>query len=237
MPNRLIREGIITSRAVNSLSVDAELLYRRLMSVVDDYGRFEADPDILRARCFPLQLDQWPVVRINEALSSVSTTRTGDGHGVLVTLYGLGHHKYLQINNFRQRVRSDSKYPDPAKCQPCDRHEPDISQTSAAPARGRSESESESESVDRSTTARPNGHPTAAEIIDIRGWLAEYVKETHRWEPPDDEIVTKVIGAAGGDLPGLRATLKQMHDARLKPERSYGWFVKAVRQRMGARVA
>ncbi len=40
MPNRVIREGILNSQRVNKLTEPAELFYRRLMSVVDDFGRF-----------------------------------------------------------------------------------------------------------------------------------------------------------------------------------------------------
>jgi hypothetical protein len=39
MPSRLLREGILDSEAVNALSFAAEVFYRRLMSVVDDFGR------------------------------------------------------------------------------------------------------------------------------------------------------------------------------------------------------
>lgn len=58
MPARLLREGILTSEAVDSLSVHAELLYRRLMSVVDDFGLFHGNPKLIRAACYPLRLDQ-----------------------------------------------------------------------------------------------------------------------------------------------------------------------------------
>ncbi len=54
MPNRILREGILTSERVNLLSWEAEVFYRRLMSVVDDYGRFHAHPALLRrlaSRC------------------------------------------------------------------------------------------------------------------------------------------------------------------------------------------
>lgn len=106
MPNRILREGIITSHAVNALSDDAELLYRRLMSVVDDYGRFDADLDLIRARCFPLQLQRWSTVRIGEALLEL-------GDSPLVTVFHRENKKYLQINNFGQRLQSKPKYPDP----------------------------------------------------------------------------------------------------------------------------
>lgn len=123
MPNRILRDGILGSRAVNSLSDSGEIFYRRLMSVVDDYGRFEADPELLRARCFPRQLDRWPLSRVSEALSECSEARSSDGVP-LITLYCslTSEEKYCQINNFAQRIRVDkkgvptpSKYPEPTE--------------------------------------------------------------------------------------------------------------------------
>jgi hypothetical protein len=92
---------------VNELSEEGELFYRRLMSIVDDYGRFEADPDLIRARAFPRQFDRWTVERIQRCLTEVS------GESPLVTVYHGGSRKLLQINNFGQRVQSKEKYPGP----------------------------------------------------------------------------------------------------------------------------
>ena len=39
MPNRMIREELLTCEKVNELSFGAEIFYRRLMSVADDFGR------------------------------------------------------------------------------------------------------------------------------------------------------------------------------------------------------
>lgn len=58
MPNRILRDGILESTRVDKLSYEAEIFYRRLMSVVDDFGRFYADARLLRARCYPLKLDR-----------------------------------------------------------------------------------------------------------------------------------------------------------------------------------
>ena len=104
MPSRILREGIITSERVNSLSVDAELFYRRLMSVADDYGRYYAHPGILRAACYPLRLDSVSEQYVKQALSECVAC------GVLV-LYGGG--KYLQMVDFRQQTRAKSKFPQP----------------------------------------------------------------------------------------------------------------------------
>ena len=105
MPNRLLRDGILSSRPVNSLSEPAELLYRRLMSVVDDYGRFEADPDLIRARCFPLQLERWTESRISQFLAELH------GDSRLITVYSIGGKQFFQINNFRQRIQANLAIP------------------------------------------------------------------------------------------------------------------------------
>ena len=56
MPNRVIREGILTSERIEMLGWAEEVFYRRLMSVVDDFGRYYARPALLRAACYPLLL-------------------------------------------------------------------------------------------------------------------------------------------------------------------------------------
>ncbi len=120
MPNRIVREGMLSSRAVSSVSEEAALLYVNLMLIVDDFGRIEEDLDIIRLRCFPFRLDAWPVERIGKCLTEVGqvtdTLLSDDGHSLaLVSRYSVGPKKYLQINNFRQRTRSKngSRYPGP----------------------------------------------------------------------------------------------------------------------------
>ena len=105
MPTRLLREGILTSERVNQLSIQAELFYRRLMSVVDDYGRFFAHPALLRASCYPLKLNQTKEHHISKWLGELSDAG-------LISVYETGSTKYLEMQDFRQRQRYDSKYPD-----------------------------------------------------------------------------------------------------------------------------
>lgn len=107
MPNRIIREGIITSEAVNSLSWEAEIFYRRLLSVVDDFGRFDARPSVLRSALYPLKLDSMREDSVQRCLKSCEVAR-------LVVLYSVNGKEYLEVTNFRQQVRSKkSKYPAP----------------------------------------------------------------------------------------------------------------------------
>ena len=115
MPNRIIRETILTSRAVNSLTAEEEVFYRRLMSIVDDWGRCEADEDMLLAQLYPLQLSRRTAADCGRLLSRVSSVRTTDGDP-LVLVYTVDGRKYLQISHFNQRSRHrESKFPSPGE--------------------------------------------------------------------------------------------------------------------------
>jgi len=107
MPNRILRDGILQSEMVASLSWAHEVFYRRLMSVVDDYGRFHASPKLLRSACYPLQIDKVSDADIGKWLSGCETAG-------LVSVYPAQDGKrYVQIHKFGQQQRSRSKFPDP----------------------------------------------------------------------------------------------------------------------------
>lgn len=110
MPVRLIRDGILSSEPVCSLGWAQEVFYRRLMSVVDDYGRYHANSKLLRAACYPLQIDKVTDADIGKWLTECVTAG-------LVSVYRASDRKsYLQIEKFGQQVRSKSKYPEPDDC-------------------------------------------------------------------------------------------------------------------------
>ena len=110
MPNRILRDGIIESERVNKLSVGAEIFYRRLMSRADDHGRYHANLNLLRAACYPLQLDRVSLSNVRDWL-----TECGESPS-LVREYSVDGKNYLEIINFGQRVRSSvSKFPDPSR--------------------------------------------------------------------------------------------------------------------------
>lgn len=165
MPSRIIREGILDSEAINALSDDGEIFYRRLMSIVDDFGRFEDKPELIRARCFPLKLADWSLTRVSEALAEVSKPLTNDGKmRSLVCRYEVDGKKYLQINNFGQRERS-SKFPAP----PNDGNPP--SNDGHVTDRRRPNSESESEAYSESESEAKSGAfpPVAPPLQDTWG--------------------------------------------------------------------
>jgi hypothetical protein len=106
MPNRILREAILDSCAVNSLSPQAELFYRRLMSVVDDFGRFDARPSVLRSRCYPLTVD-----KVREA--DISRWMAECQKAGLIALYDNADRQYLLFFKLGEPRAKSSKYPPP----------------------------------------------------------------------------------------------------------------------------
>lgn len=107
MPNRILRDGILSSEAVAKLSWAEEVFYRRLHSVADDHGRFHALPKLVRAACYPLLIDKVSDSDIGKWIAACATAG-------LVRVYPASDGKrYLQIVKFGQQVRAKSKFPDP----------------------------------------------------------------------------------------------------------------------------
>lgn len=106
MPNRIIREGIIDSEAVNSLSFDAEVFYRRLMSVVDDFGRFDGRTAVLRARLYALQLDKVREANLERWIAECVKAR-------LIRLYESNGKPYVLLLKLGAPRAKASKYPAP----------------------------------------------------------------------------------------------------------------------------
>jgi hypothetical protein len=110
MPNRLLREGIVDSRKMGAISDGAKVLYYKLISVVDDFGRFEADCELLRRRLY-----SWETEKVNAKSLDGYLQECADGDDPLIRLYVSGKKRYLEILNFSPgiRFRAKSRYPDP----------------------------------------------------------------------------------------------------------------------------
>ena len=108
MPTRLVREGILTSKRVAALpDWGSEVFYRRLLSIVDDFGRYFGDPILLISGCYPRQIDKVSPENVAE------WTRNCKKAG-LIQVYESGGEAYIQVLDFRQKIRAQSsRYPDP----------------------------------------------------------------------------------------------------------------------------
>ena len=110
MPNRIIKESICTSENLNDLSPEEEVFFYRLMVNCDDFGRLDARANVIRAKCFPLKLDEVKDDQILQWLESLSN------HNLLSVYSVNGSGKFLQIITWEnhQQVRAKrSKYPAP----------------------------------------------------------------------------------------------------------------------------
>lgn len=105
MPKRMLRDWTDSLR-FDGISADAERLFTRLIMKADDYGRYHADPRLVKSGCFPL-LDTLRPDDLGRWLSELS--RRG-----LILLYTVKGRAFLTIFNFGQRLReSVAKFPQP----------------------------------------------------------------------------------------------------------------------------
>ena len=236
MPNRILREGILDSRAIDSLSEDAEMFYRRLMSVVDDYGRIEADAEILQVRCFPRpnRRAEWTVIRLTDALHMTATCLTSDGNP-LVTVYVVNRKRYLQINNFNQRIRAAaSKCPSPDGQTQFLWDEPEQKTEMTARARAQSESKSSSKSnarveVERAEIAKtpePVAEPAVEPVAQSEPTAIKPISTT------TDRPTPKTLHAALLDSMKRQPDKKLMNDIRNMVEAKGGCESDFVEQTM-----
>lgn len=110
MPNRILKESICTSREIDQLSPDQEVFFYRLLVNCDDYGRLEATPPLLWAKCYPLRLVKYSEKRVGVLLFALAEAN-------LIHLYAIDSKRYLMISTWgkHQQIRAKrSKYPDPS---------------------------------------------------------------------------------------------------------------------------
>lgn len=106
MPNRYIRESAIESEAVNALSWQAEVFWRRLLNRADDFGRFTANPALLRASIFPLQLDCVSEADVKRLLAECEAAG-------LLFIYSSSCKQFIILNKWEKGRAKESKYPPP----------------------------------------------------------------------------------------------------------------------------
>ena len=108
VPNRIIKESIHDSEKINKLSDFQFRLWIYLITYVDDYGRGDARPAIIKGNCFPLR-DRVTVTDIDAGLHALADA------GV-VGLYTVGGKPLLYLPSWgkHQRIQQKrSKYPSP----------------------------------------------------------------------------------------------------------------------------
>lgn len=110
MPNRIIKESLCTSEKISSLTDFEFRLWVGLITQVDDAGRGDARPAIIKGRVFPL--------RERVSLKEIENALHGLAAKGCVSLYKVDGKPYFWFPTWsnHQRIRdAKPKYPDPSE--------------------------------------------------------------------------------------------------------------------------
>lgn len=139
----MIREGWLESENIASLDAPAERFFLRLCLRADDFGRFHANPLLLRSSLFPLHEDVRSTTDIPRWLAACE--KAG-----LLRCYSANGTRYLEIPKFGQRMRAAvSKFP---PCPTNDGHMSDTCRSHVSQPRPESEAEAETKTESKTKT-------------------------------------------------------------------------------------
>ncbi|TAE20511.1 MAG: hypothetical protein EAZ92_17950 [Candidatus Kapaibacterium sp.] len=104
MPTRYLKPGIRDSELIDGLSPMAEVMFYRLLVTVDDFGRFDARPAMIKSQCFPIK-EKFTQKHCEEALRELCEAG-------LLMVYFVDLKPFLQILKWDNVPRSkESKFP------------------------------------------------------------------------------------------------------------------------------
>ena len=133
MPDRIIRDEILTSERYWSVSIEAQRLFIHLILVADDMARFSGKNFTIRSACFPGQsMDPAKLEKMLAELADVD----------LIRLWITQGERFIFIPRWKQRLRyQTSKYPEPPKeINDIPEKKSDLSPTQVRPRSDRSQS-------------------------------------------------------------------------------------------------
>lgn len=105
MPQRFLRPGITDSERWNSCCWQVQSFYIRLITLVDDFGRYDGNPKLIRGHAFALREDVTSE-RISEMLLELQKSS-------LIELYQVSDKQYIQMKNWQETPRATkSRFPD-----------------------------------------------------------------------------------------------------------------------------
>lgn len=110
MPNRIIKESIWTSPNLNELSDQAEKCFYRLLLASDDWGCFDANPLVIKGKCFPLQL----TTDTTSIMNSIKELEKNE----IIRIWQVGNRTYGQFVKFEQHNPLLQKHEPTTPCPP-----------------------------------------------------------------------------------------------------------------------
>src|SRR5438309_10645476 len=109
MPNRMIRDSARTSPTLAALSAEGERMFWRLTLVADNHGRFDADPRVMLALCFPRSVDRFTV----KTLKFWRDELVANGCILLYTIDGRDYGYFPTWKKYQRIYDLKSKFPEP----------------------------------------------------------------------------------------------------------------------------
>lgn len=104
MPIRYLKPGVRDSEAIDSLTPLAETLFYRLLVTVDDFGRYDARPAMIKSHCFPIK-ESVTLKKCEELLAELRSAG-------LIAVYTVDGKPYLQMLKWDNVPRAkESKFP------------------------------------------------------------------------------------------------------------------------------
>lgn len=117
MPQRFLRPGIRNSKRWNSVSIYAQSFYIRIITLVDDYGRYDGRTSVLHGECWSVwneqnRTNEVSLLKAQELLDDLCSKE-------LVEIYESEGKKVLQITQWQERIREGTvpKWPEKQQLQ------------------------------------------------------------------------------------------------------------------------
>jgi hypothetical protein len=153
MPSRVVRGDINSSQSLSGVSLEANLTFRALITAVDDYGRFDARPEILKGILFPLQASVTPA-------KILRWVRELDADGCVQLYWGEDGRPYLHLTGWERhrgtgKRGGKSRYPEPPACSVDPRGK------SGDPSENRESGSEKRETLDESARGKPGADAPA----------------------------------------------------------------------------
>lgn len=109
VPDRMIRDRARRSPTLQAMSDAAERAAWRLTVAADDYGRFEADPEVLLATLFKRRPAGWPLGKMARVLDEWTSL----GYVIQYAVQGRRYGYLTSWHRHQRPPRLASRYPDP----------------------------------------------------------------------------------------------------------------------------
>jgi len=115
MPQRFLKPGILTSLRLARCSPWAQLLYYKLLSLVDDYSRFDAHPLLVGRAAFPYGDHRGRLFKdeaVQALLGELENARLNESDDPCLARYMVAGTEYLLLHRWTERLKfQNGKYP------------------------------------------------------------------------------------------------------------------------------